>query len=557
MTDTLLVPSAKLVPDELKLDLGPIPTCLIPLQGRSMLHHIEQRYRDGGDVTPYIACRERIEAVQTHVRQTDSQWQLIELDRTRSLGETVHESLERLMERGDLTGDLYVNFADTLVDPLYPDVDGDFVSYSTVDRSFRWTTFETDSSGRIDSVTEKFTTHFDGVKKVFTGLFKLTDPHQFAACLADALERSRPDDEGTLDPFYDGLLRYLSERSYELIPSETWIDAGHLDTYYQAKKRFLNSREFNHVSVSDNTITKRSDNARLIVNELEWYQSLPETLEPYAPQIYSYSTETTEPSITMEYVGYPSLGDMQLHGSHGLHIWDNIFARIFDLLDEFSKYTYSPGRDVVETTLREMYYEKTVNRLGRIEGDASFTPYFEDTVTINGHRHPGVGVILDELDDVLRRSGLYEGETLVAVHGDLCFHNILFDVRNEIIKLIDPRGEFGPNTIYGDHRYDLAKLRHSVAGHYEHIINDMFELDVDPAAGTVNYEVLTETAHAERQSIFESRLRNEYPDAVDAVALLESLLFLSMVPLHDDSEDRQHCMLAQGIEKYHEVVENT
>ena len=29
------------------------------------------------------------------------------------------------------------------------------------------------------------------------------------------------------------------------------------------------------------------------------------------------------------------------------------------------------------------------------------------------------------------------------IHGDLCFSNILFDLPNQIVRLIDPRGRFG------------------------------------------------------------------------------------------------------------------
>ena len=58
------------------------------------------------------------------------------------------------------------------------------------------------------------------------------------------------------------------------------------------------------------------------------------------------------------------------------------------------------------------------------------------------------------------------------VHGDLAFSNILYSPRNTIFKFIDPRGNFVIDTIYGDYRYDLAKLRHCYHGRYDEIIND-------------------------------------------------------------------------------------
>ena len=63
------------------------------------------------------------------------------------------------------------------------------------------------------------------------------------------------------------------------------------------------------------------------------------------------------------------------------------------------------------------------------------------------------------------------------MHGDFCFSNILFDLNNLIIKLIDPRGSFGVPSIFGDPRYDVAKLRHSAVGLYDFIVSGFFLLE--------------------------------------------------------------------------------
>ena len=65
-----------------------------------------------------------------------------------------------------------------------------------------------------------------------------------------------------------------------------------------------------------------------------------------------------------------------------------------------------------------------------------------------------------------------------VVHGDLCFSNIMYDSRMNVIKVIDPRGLNNKQelTIYGNQTYDLAKLCHSLIGLYDFIIADEFEL---------------------------------------------------------------------------------
>ena len=73
-----------------------------------------------------------------------------------------------------------------------------------------------------------------------------------------------------------------------------------------------------------------------------------------------------------------------------------------------------------------------------------------------------------------------ESDVMIS-HGDLCFSNILFDTRVESIKCIDPRGitPKGEYSIYGDRRYDLAKLYHSVVGLYDFIIAGRYSLDLN------------------------------------------------------------------------------
>jgi hypothetical protein len=61
MNKLLLLPSARLVPAELRVDFGEIPSGMIPLNSLPALHHIAQPYAAAGyDVV--IAVHERARA---------------------------------------------------------------------------------------------------------------------------------------------------------------------------------------------------------------------------------------------------------------------------------------------------------------------------------------------------------------------------------------------------------------------------------------------------------------------------------------------------------------
>jgi len=143
-----------------------------------------------------------------------------------------------------------------------------------------------------------------------------------------------------------------------------------------------------------------------------------------------------------------------------------------------------------------------------------------------------------------------------VIHGDLCLANILYDPKNRIIKLIDPRGKFGDFSLHGDFRYELAKLSHSFNGHYESIINDRFSVDL-PGECIINYEIHSSEKQRQITDLFNKRLRRMYAQHLDAIDLIEALLFLSMIPLHLDSYNRQKVMLAQGIEKIDAVLQRS
>ena len=211
------------------------------------------------------------------------------------------------------------------------------------------------------------------------------------------------------------------------------------------------------------------------------------------------------------------------------------------------------GADEINRILLEIYVNKTMQRLDQLREHPWFGPLFDKGCVINKTRYKGLDEYLPKLPAACEKILLNKLRCLSIIHGDFCLANVLFDPRSRIIKLVDPRGRFGEYCIYGDFRYELAKLSHSFNGHYEQIIHDNFfalcqEREITLDLSLSNYQRrVTE--------MFNRRLQAEYPDQIEAVTLIESLLFLSMVPLHQDFFNRQVAMFASGMEKYVRVLE--
>lgn len=533
----LLVPSATLVPKEMRLNLGPIPMCMIPLEGHPTLDHISERYSDL-ETENFVASMQKREELENYLSKPGNKWNEIVVD-SNSLAETVLQSLSKIENLEESY--LYLNFADTLVEPLI-ESEKDLIYYDKVGYTSRWTSFS--KNGEINSITEKFSNFSNESTNVFAGVFGISEPKSFRKELEIALEN-----ETELSPFFSALKSYLKNQDYELVETESWTDVGHIDTYNEAKKDFLNTREFNHLSVDKkkNTLTKNSQDIEKLRPEIEWYENLPADLQPYTPRIYKSSVTEDGAEIEMDYTGYPSLGELLLYGSHGIHIWKTIYSNLFEMLEEFQSYSKKIPEESIEENLQEMYLEKTEKRVSKIKDEDEFAIYFDsETVEINGRELKSAGYIIDNLDKLLDKNGLYSAEKFTIIHGDPTFSNILYEVGSGVINLIDPRGEFGGFQIYGDTRYDLAKMRHSVSGKYDFIINDMFKINIEESS--VNYEVFTDQKHEEREELFDNLLKTEYDDKIGAIKGIEALLFLSMVPLHSDHPERQHYMISKGIE---------
>ena len=121
--------------------------------------------------------------------------------------------------------------------------------------------------------------------------------------------------------------------------------------------------------------------------------------------------------------------------------------------------------------------------------------------------------------------------------------------------MIDPRGlDFENNQlIYGDIRYDVAKLAHSVIGLYDHIIAGYYEL-VENEPYNYNFKIYTNPIIENIQGKFlETKFTGKSFEELDTFPILIHL-FLSMLPLHADNENRQKALIMNALRLYKKII---
>lgn len=333
-----------------------------------------------------------------------------------------------------------------------------------------------------------------------------------------------------------------------------WIDCGHETNYYEAKSKLISSRSFNRIQVSleDGVLRKSSNDEIKLKRETDYVQMLPGAIGVYFPRIISQhsSAVNAEAFVETEYYGYPTVAEYFLYWELNSDNWVRLFSRLKGVLDRFKHFPYSIGY----TAYEEFYLTKTTQRIEQFLNslEPSLFQLLENDVMINGHLCRPFASLKDALK--ARLILMYRDNDFCIMHGDYCFSNILFDVPSGIIRLIDPRGSFGDRCvgIYGDQKYDLAKLKHSAEHGYDFIVNGLYTLE--KKRGTIEYKLGSRecsplVAGLARDLVSELGYKNEDVD------LLTSLLFLSMCPLHAEDSRRQLVLYAHGLRLLNSCLE--
>ncbi len=541
MKSRIIIPTAKLVPEEL-WNLGKLPGIIYPINQRIVFDYLYEQYVSFPNID--IICYEEAEKVQRRLEEYIKDGIRISiLDSLSDLGHTVYYALR------DVFGAVIINFADTIVMDDISALAGIDAFYCYEDyMSETWTYFD-EKNGSITDIYDKKTIDSDKKKKLFVGVFSITDSVYFRKCLDEAFER----ESIGMSTFYFALKLYSAKHPMRAIMTENWFDIGHQDKYYNSKLE-VKAREFNHITIDKNRgiLRKSSDDKDKFIGEIKWYLKLPSDIEYVRPRIFDYSTSYDSPYVSMEYYSYHTLHELFLYGDLGRQQWIDIFNRIRFVCDDFKRYTVKDEK--MFSSLEEMYLRKTLQRIDDIRKDKRFNCFFEKNISVNGKKYINLNEIMKLLQRIIPEY-LYDVEYFTIIHGDLCFANIMIDSNFSFIKLIDPRGKFGSFDIYGDQRYELAKLFHSIDGKYDYIIKDLFKTEYDTDSARITYTIKERKPNLDLYKVFIETFCEEIGDDQKRIELIESLLFLSMIPLHCESFEQQIVMLGTGLDILNRIVD--
>ncbi|QDC89753.1 hypothetical protein FIT80_06150 [Candidatus Methylopumilus universalis] len=351
--------------------------------------------------------------------------------------------------------------------------------------------------------------------------------------------------------FIKSVKDYDLEMSIQHIKVFGWYDFGHVNTYFNNRKIMKTHRYFNKLEIKDGIIIKSSKNKMKMNAEYEWFKEIPNELKIYTPNLLEYKNKSNEAEYSMEYLHIPGLNEIFVHGLKPVFAWKNIFNLCNNLLIKLSSYNFE--KKIIDKIRKDSLFllkNKTEDRLADF-----FSRNYEITInselSLNGEKIGSIGEILN---DCLSKNDI---KKIIPgyLHGDFCLSNIMFDSRSSRIKVIDPRALDYKNNfyLYGDLRYDIAKLTHSVVGLYDFIIAEAYQLDLDFSEKKINFKF---HIHADARTIeiiecFKQFKFIQFLKAKD-VMHITILLFLSMLPLHNENRKLQFALIANALRVYKE-----
>lgn len=543
---TVLIPAAGRVAEGLLALSNIACPAMIPVAGRPVIHWTLSYLRSLG-ISKYVIAVARagmyIEEFVDSAFGQDCDVEFIVPAKQGGVGQTIAELAERVTTKAALVvlGDTHFQFADGA--PLGSEP---FVLTHPVEESYRWCIAEAKPDGTLQRLRDK-EEGIAGSPEALIGVYYFPD----ASVLKRAADANvaAADDTGKRAELAGILQRVDATTPIRVLRAGAWVDCGNPDMQARAHQTLLQARAFNEVVIDPvlGTLTKRSRHSEKFINEVNYLRLLPADLAVLFPRIIGYSVEWDDPWVQMEYYGYPTLSEVFLFENVDPGVWQRVFAHLFEIVnDRFARHT----RPLERAALHEMYIDKTRRRLQTMRCTPALAALVahEGDVTINGSRVPNLNLLWPRIEQAVDQLAANARATIV--HGDLCLSNILYDLRSRICKLIDPRGSFGEVGIYGDPRYDIAKLWHSVHGLYDFIVNDLFRVSLDGT--TIELSIRAATPHRDIESRF-ARVFFEHYDRKE-IDLIAGLLFASMPALHYDQPARQIAMYARSLQLLNDAL---
>lgn len=295
-----------------------------------------------------------------------------------------------------------------------------------------------------------------------------------------------------------------------------------------SKNRFK-CRYFNKVILKDNIIIKSSIDKYELKNEYFTYLSLPDKMKKWFVLPFDFKETNKTVNYKMKYYPLNNLAYMYVYGLITNENLIKIFNKLFDFINNRTKKKISKVHSAYDKMFlikleKRLQFVKKYYDLKNIEYKIKKqTPYSSFNQIVDRYRNMYTKVM----------KNINLPSNVVIGHGDLCFSNILCNIDDDFMIFIDPKGFATKNEMWINPYYDIAKLSHSICGKYDFINYKKYSIRNDREKAVINIKADI----SQSIELFKKYLFNNGYD-YKLTRIFEISLFLSMLPMHIDDEDK-------------------
>ena len=536
----VLILSAGKIDNELAKIFGEIPSGLIPLNGKPVIFRIIDKLIDEGFKKISITVgykKEILEQIVKEQYKNQCDLEFISTDFKKPPGNSIKTATNNCNERK-----LLIILGDTLIENNLIDLVNKGKNFVITSQEFSHTKnwcVVTKRENEIEEIFDKEELANNGKYHALVGCYFINNQNLLKNVLSEFSDNQKLEISSIIE-------KIKEKEGFQLEFAKKWHDVGHLENYYSTKQFVLKTRYFNKLQFEQlgENVIKTSTNKEKLIDEIKWYDEIPEDVLDLVPKKIDSSTQE-KPFIKLEYIKHPTLSELWLYSEFPVDFWKKIMQELFGIIQRFKKYNLN----VTKQEYHSMYLEKTLNRINQvIEEDKIFRKIFDqDFIFINNKKLKNWNLMKNKIEEKIDK--MYNENDNCLIHGDLYFANILYNSEKNIFKLIDPRGIWG-NTIGGDIKYDIAKIRHSVVGCFDIITNGLYSIKYE-RKNEIEFNVFKPKNYEIICNELDNNIERRWN--LDEIKMIEGLLFISMLPLHSDNVERQLAFFCVGLERLNEI----
>lgn len=520
----ILIASGAYVLSEFQVELGQIPPCLLPIGNRKLIEfQVEALKKSFPQERIYVTLpddyvlssseKKIFERLKVNIVIVPTQFNLCE------------SLLYAINTREDVKRDekLYLMHGDTYFSAFDKLKKADLIALTLTQENYNWHIVKQHQESSL----------------IWCGFFSFSAINYLLKSLT--LYR---------DNFVKAVQYYSQKHELKEVITEQWFDFGHVNTYFHSRANITTQRAFNTLNIKNGVVVKKGNPQQKILAEANWYVKIPSQLREYIPVLIDHGLDETEKTFyCLEYLPCMPLNELYVHGRNLEFEWIKIFKYLCEYMQKATEIPVDHQyiNNITEDT-QKLYVEKSHSRFSKYLQQIGKS--HTDRLVYNHELLPSLGDILEDCINKTIKLKVFPG----VLHGDLCFSNILFDSRAARIKVIDPRGmNFdGEFSIYGDIKYDLAKLTHSVIGLYDFIISGYYRIEEQSNHSIeIVFDIDERITNIQEYFLENFEIKGL---TVKQIMPLVVLLFMSMLPLHDDRPDRQKAMFYNALRLYSSYV---